>query len=78
MGSRTIARPALQQRLQLQGARGALHPRFHVGGLEPGHAQAETHVGGDRHVRIQRVTLEHHGHAALRGRYIVGHPISYA
>ncbi len=36
-----------------------------------GDAQAEGHVLGDRHVRIKRVVLEHHGDAALGGGHVV-------
>ena len=35
--------------------------------------QAEGHVVGDRHVRIERVALEHHGDAALGRRQVVDH-----
>ena len=36
-----------------------------------GEAQREGHVVAHRHVRVERVGLEHHGEAALVGRHVV-------
>jgi hypothetical protein len=41
--------------------------------LCPRNAQAEGHVVVDRHVRVERVGLEHHGDAALGRRHVVDH-----
>ena len=37
---------------------------------DAGHAQAEADIVADRHVRIERVALEHHREAALRRRLV--------
>ena len=36
-----------------------------------GELQAEAHVGGNVHVRVERIGLEHHGDLALGGRKVV-------
>ena len=33
--------------------------------------EREPHIGGDRHVRVERVVLEHHGDVALLRRHLV-------
>src|SRR5271165_681558 len=38
---------------------------------DPPHLHAEGHVLSDRHVRIERVGLEHHGDVPLRGMQVV-------
>jgi hypothetical protein len=40
--------------------------------------QAEGQVVVHRHVRVQRVVLEHHGDAALLGRQVVDHAVADA
>ena len=40
--------------------------------------EREAHVGGDRHVRIERVVLEHHGDVALLRRQVVDHAVADA
>jgi hypothetical protein len=65
-------RRAVQQVRDLQHLGGLLDL---LAGLRLGdfrHLQAEAHVLGDGHVRIKRVTLEHHRHAALGRRQVVG------
>ena len=37
----------------------------------PGQPQREAHIVADRHVRVERVGLEHHGEAALGRRHVV-------
>ncbi len=51
---------------------GARHLLRDLGFWPVRHAQAKAHVVGDRHVRVERVGLEHHGDAAV-GRFRVGH-----
>ena len=40
--------------------------------------EREAHVGGDRHVRIERVVLEHHGDVALFRRHVVDDAVADA
>ena len=61
-----LARPALQQRTDLQDLRDLADALAHLGAGQPGHLQREAHVLLDGHVRVQRIALEHHRHAALR------------
>jgi hypothetical protein len=63
-----FSRPALQQVLQFHPTGGALH-----GGLDLGHrlAAQQARIGdvvAYRHVRIEPVVLEHHGHVAQARR----------
>ena len=60
-----LPRFAVHKLLQLQHARRFLDP---LGDLGPGHAahpQTEAEIFRDRHVRIERIGLEHHGDAAF-------------
>jgi hypothetical protein len=49
--------------------------RLHLVGRRAAHHQAERHVAPDRHVRKQRVVLEHHAEAALLRRQQVDAPL---
>ena len=71
LAAREFARAALQQRLELQDARGLGDARLDLGLGRSGEPEAEAHVGGNVHVGVERVGLEHHGDLALRGREIV-------
>ncbi|NCL74794.1 hypothetical protein AIIKEEIJ_02240 [Rhodococcus sp. YH1] len=66
--ARELARFAVEQRLELEHPRGFEHPRRPFRLADAGVAQRETHVLRHRHVRIQRVVLEHHRHVACLGR----------
>ena len=46
-------------------------PRLDLGLREAGKPQAERQVLAHRHVRVERVGLEHHGDAALARRHVV-------
>jgi hypothetical protein len=59
---------AVEIGLQLQDARGLRDARIAVGGGQAVDPHAEVHVPAHRHVRVERVGLEHHGHVALGGR----------
>ena len=50
------------------------HALLYLGPGRADHAQAERHVFGHRHVRVQRVALEHHRQAALFRRHVVHAP----
>src|SRR5262249_43165452 len=58
--ARELRRPALEQRLQLQHRRGALHAPFDLVLGRAVDAQAKRHVAFDVHGRVQRVALKHH------------------
>ncbi len=61
-------------RLELQDGRGVAHTAVDLVLAETRNAHAEGHVLIDRHVRIERVALEHHGDAALGRRDFVDEP----
>jgi hypothetical protein len=79
-GLRTIARPIGQlTREAVQQLRDAKHARclgdalvdlraWHLPGLE-----AETNVGGNRHMRIERIVLKDHRHIAVARTPVVDH-----
>jgi len=71
MATRWRLGPALEQVLDLQDLRGAIDRRLDLGLAHAGQLQAEGHVLGHRHVRIERVALEHHRNAALGRRHLV-------
>ena len=52
--------------------------RGDLGFGRPLQLERERHVVGDRHVRVERVVLEHHGDIALLGRNVVDHPVADA
>ena len=71
LAARELARLALEQRLDLQHARGLGDPAPDLG---PGRAQvleAEGEVLAHAHVRVERVGLEDHREAALGGAELV-------
>jgi hypothetical protein len=69
--ARQFLRFAFQQRVKLQHAGRLAHAQVHfrLRGLRQ--LQAETDVVIDRHVREQRVALEHHCHPAVGWRHVV-------
>ena len=71
LAARKFARLALQERLQPQDPRGLRHLGVDLPLRLAGHLERKAHIGRHRHVRIERVGLEHHGDAAL-GRILVG------
>jgi hypothetical protein len=71
-----LRRLALEQAVDLQQCG---DPRHRLVLLRLGHAaafHAEGDVAADRHRRIERVGLEHHGDVAVLGRYGVDHPVA--
>src|SRR5262245_22822804 len=67
LAARELARPALQEGAELEDLRGLLHPRLDLGLRHAADAQPVGHVVVDRHVRIERVVLEHHRDVAVLG-----------
>ena len=49
----------------MENLRGFVHPLTNDPLFSAGHLEAETHILFDRHVRVERIGLEHHGDAAL-------------
>jgi hypothetical protein len=55
---------------------GALDPRLDLRLRRAAQPHREAHIGGDRHVRIKRIVLEHHGDVARLRRQVVHHPVA--
>ncbi|KMS65203.1 hypothetical protein BVRB_038370, partial [Beta vulgaris subsp. vulgaris] len=62
---------AIEIGLDLQNPRRFPNPLIHLGFRRLGELQAKGHVVVNRHMRIERIGLKHHGDAALRGRNVV-------
>jgi hypothetical protein len=65
LAARELARPAIEQVADLQHGRHALHGLVALGLGHAAHLERERDVGRDRHVRVQRVRLEHHRDVAI-------------
>jgi len=63
---------AIEQLADLEDAGSALDPVADLALVQVGELERERHVVVDRHVRVQRVALEHHRDAALGRRQVVG------
>ena len=71
LAAREFARATFEQRFELQDA-GRFHDaRLDLGPRRAREPEAEAHVGGNIHVRIERIGLEHHGDFALGGGKVV-------
>jgi hypothetical protein len=66
--------PALEQVADLKDLGRAPHPLRDLGTRRPGQLEREAHVLGHRHVRVQRIALEHHGDAAPGRLDVVADP----
>jgi len=53
-----------------------MHTLFDLGLGISAQNQAKRHILEDRHVRIQRIILEHHGNIAILGRHIINQPVA--
>ena len=71
LAARELLGIALQQGHQLQHLRCLLHPLRNFSFGVTCHAQTKRHVLLNRHVRVQRIALKHHGRAALSRAQIV-------
>jgi hypothetical protein len=72
--ARQLARITFEQLAQAQDVGRALDPLGDGRLVDLGQHQRERHVVPDRHVRIQRIVLEHHRNVALLGLHIVDDP----
>ena len=68
LAARELTRLAVEQIANAQDVGGPLDARLDVVFRELTHLQAERHVAGDAHVRIERVVLEHHGDVPIHRR----------
>ena len=66
-----LARIAFQQLAQVENIGGAINLGFDLGGVRAAQFQREAHIGGHRHVRIERVVLEHHRDVALFRLHVI-------
>ena len=71
--ARQLPRPTLQQGRQFQGFGGLPHALVDHLWILVAHAQPKPHVLGHRHMRIERVILEHHGDVAVARPHLVHH-----
>src|SRR5499433_3558325 len=70
-GSRTMARITAEQGTEAENIGRPAHALIDLGLRRAAQHEREAHVGGDRHVRVERVVLEHHGDVALFRRHAV-------
>src|SRR3954469_11004300 len=63
-------RLAVQVLAQVEDLRGLLDLLADLRLVDAGDLEREAHVVGDRHVRVQRVVLEHHGDVPVLGRQV--------
>ncbi len=73
-----LARIARLEADQVDLAQPFLQPRLHLGRGQLPQAEPVADIVGHRHVRPERVVLEHHADAALVGRQPVDHPVAEA
>ena len=66
-----LFREPVQQRAQVEDARRVVHPLGRHPGVGLAQLQAEGHVVAHRHVRVQRIALEHHRDVAVLGFEVV-------
>ncbi len=71
-----LARIASKELGQAENLRRLVDAFFDEALLGAPELQREAHVVGDRHVRIERVVLEHHGDVALFRRHVVDHALA--
>ena len=68
-----LLRPAREQFGDVEDAGGVVDALLDLGLGKFAQLEAERHVFADRHVRIERVVLEHHGDVAVLRRQVVDH-----
>ena len=78
LAARELAGLAVEPLLELQHLGCVEHPLADLVLRQLGQLQREADVLLDRHVRVERVVLEHHGDVALLGRQVVDDPVADA
>src|SRR5260370_19553617 len=73
-----LARVALEQSTEAENVRGPFHARLDLRRRSPPQPEGKAHVGGDRHMRVERVVLEDHRDVAFFRRHIVDHAVANA
>jgi hypothetical protein len=73
-----LARIALEQDIEAENVRGLLHAGLDLRGRSAPQPERKAHIGGDRHMGVERVVLEDHRDVALFGRHVVDHAIADA
>ncbi len=67
LAARELTGPAVEQMVDLDARGRRAHGALDLRPRRADHAQREADVLGDRHVRVERVALEHHGDVAIAG-----------
>src|SRR5215471_7187585 len=76
--ARQLTRKAAEQMRQAEDCRRAIDALVDLALGRAAKLHGKRHVGGNGHVRVERVVLEHHGHVALFRRQVVDHAIADA
>ena len=71
-----LPRIAIKQRRQRKNVGGTAYMLVDLGLRRIPQLEREAHVLGDRHVRIERIVLEHHGDVPFLRLHIVDHAIT--
>jgi hypothetical protein len=66
-----LRRHAIKQGRQLQRFRNSTHATANLVLSDPSHLEREADILRDRHVRIEPIVLEHHGHIPLYRRQMI-------
>ena len=73
-----LARITVEQKGKSENIGGSLHTLRDLTLRRAAQHEREAHIGGDRHVRVEGVVLEHHGDVALFRRHAIDHALADA